>query len=188
MIFPHDWGEEGLKSRIIRSACPIFLIRPLPLQQQRNWRCWMWVLCSFCSLPRCLFSLWRRLDPYPSRPPQTARFRDAWWAAETPVGSPTRLWFWPTGRRGGASLCGREPPSDSRDRRLGLQAPGSSAQRTRRVRRVSREFCRWRKETRMMNRCFPSDHKWLSNQTECCWLVNTLAVLLGPIYPRDREI
>lgn len=78
----------------------------------------------------------RRLDPYPSRPPQTAHSRDAWSAAATPVGSPTRLWFWQTGQRGGACLCGKEPLSDSRAPQLDLHA--SARRRTKKEHRHRR--------------------------------------------------
>lgn len=84
-------------------------------------------LLTQCGLVPCDLALRRRLDPYPSRPPQTARFRGAWSAAMTLEESPTRPWFWWTGQRGGASLYGRAPPSDSRGQQLGLHAPCSTS-------------------------------------------------------------
>lgn len=48
----------------------------------------------------------RQKDTHPSRPLRTGRFRGAWWVAATPVGSPTRLWFWRTSQLDAACLCG----------------------------------------------------------------------------------
>ena len=74
--------------------------------------CWCWMIQhiqhvsqnaahSCPTLPFC-----QKTDTHPSRPLRTGHCRDAWWAAATPAGSPTRLWFWRTGRSDGACLCG----------------------------------------------------------------------------------
>ena len=111
-------NQRGKETRTISSLWDDVRGRSVGISgwnQQQNSR---WVtLAGVCAVSQHYSQLSNKLraerDTHPSRLPQTGRCPDVWWAAATPAGSPTRLWFWRTGRWGEAYLCGTARSSGS---------------------------------------------------------------------------